>query len=171
MTAADDTTAEQTTQRVGADEARHRMPTVERLVRASPEAVFEVLSDGWSYAAWVVGTARIRAVSDDWPAAGARLHHSVGLWPLLLSDDTQVLDCVPGRRLVLRARLRPLGEADVTIELEPVAEGTRLTFAEDLTSPGARSLVPGFVRDALVTRRNAESARRLALLAERATHD
>ena len=36
------------------------MNEVSRIFRCSPEAVFDVLSDGWSYATWVVGAARDR---------------------------------------------------------------------------------------------------------------
>jgi hypothetical protein len=128
-----------------------------------------VLADGWSYAAWVVGTARIRAVSSDWPRPGATLQHSVGLWPLLLSDETHVVAAEPGLRLVLRAKTRPIAEAAVTIEVEPAPGGSRVTLAEDVISPVVRAVLPSVVRDRLVTFRNAESARRLALLAERAT--
>ena len=39
---------------------------------------------------WAVGAARIREVDEDWPAVGARIHHSVGAWPVLISDTTVV---------------------------------------------------------------------------------
>jgi hypothetical protein len=55
--------------------------TVNRHKDASPGEVWAVISDGWSYASWVVGASRIRAVSSDWPAEGARIHHSVGARP------------------------------------------------------------------------------------------
>ena len=67
------------------------------------EQVWEVLSDGWLYALWVVGASRMREVDHGWPQPGARLHHSVGSWPLLLDDVTESLQCVPGSRLVLDA--------------------------------------------------------------------
>jgi hypothetical protein len=38
------------------------MPGVERSTSAGPGEVWSVLSDGWLYASWVVGAARIRAV-------------------------------------------------------------------------------------------------------------
>lgn len=39
---------------------RLRMSENERLIHASVEDVFAVLTDGWSYASWVVGASRIR---------------------------------------------------------------------------------------------------------------
>ena len=54
-----------------------------RVMNATPDQVWEVLSDGWLYPLWVVGASRMREVDDAWPALGARLHHSVGTWPLL----------------------------------------------------------------------------------------
>jgi len=68
----------------------HRHPTghvvavigVQRMVSAPPEAVWEVLADGWVYTGWVVGASRMRSVDPAWPVPDARLHHSVGGWPL-----------------------------------------------------------------------------------------
>ena len=56
---------------------------------ATTEQVWSVLADGWSYAMWVVGASRIRAVDTNWPAPGSRIHHSVGVWPVVLSDHTE----------------------------------------------------------------------------------
>ena len=145
------------------------MATVDRVMTVSPEKVWEVLADGWLYPLWVVGASRMREVDDPWPSEGAQLHHSVGVWPALLDDTTQVLACEPGRELVLTARGWPMGEARVTITLE--AEGhdrshTRVSIAEQAVSgPGA--LVPRVVADPGIAWRNTETLRRLAYLAER----
>ena len=72
------------------------MATNTRTIHATPEAVWDVLADGWLYPLWVVGASRMREVDDHWPAVGARLHHSVGSWPLLLDDETEVVAVVPG---------------------------------------------------------------------------
>ncbi len=57
------------------------MIEVERHVKVSPADVFSVLADGWLYSGWVVGASRIRAVDEQWPAVGSKIHHSVGSWP------------------------------------------------------------------------------------------
>jgi uncharacterized protein YndB with AHSA1/START domain len=138
-------------------------------VAASPEDVFAVLGDGWSYGSWVVGSARIRAVPDDWPQPGSKLYHSVGVWPVMLSDHTEVLECDPPRRLVLLAKGRPLGEATVEIVVTPEGAGSRVVIGEDVATSGVRALVPRPLRSAMIRARNVETLRRLAMLAERAT--
>src|SRR6476659_6586262 len=92
-------------------------------VSASPERVFEVLSDGWQYAGWVVGSVKVRAVESDWPRPGTRIHHAVGAWPMILQDETKVEVCEAPSHLVLLARGRPLGEARVDLRMEQTAAG------------------------------------------------
>lgn len=132
---------------------------------ASPAAVWSVLADGWLYATWVVGASRIRDVDPHWPAAGSRIHHSVGLWPVLINDHTEVLDSEPERRLVLRGRAWPAGEAHVHITVEPGPGGTEITIREDVIA-GPGRFVPKPVRQILFVPRNKEALRRLALIAE-----
>ena len=145
----------------------------QRTIHASPDAVWRVLSDGWLYPLWVVGATRMRDVDPEWPAQGSRLHHSAGVWPLIVNDETTVEAVEPQRRMQLRAKGWPLGEADVLIELEPTDDGsgpgtggeTVVRIHEDAASGPAR-LVPGVVRSPLMKWRNSESLRRLAFLAE-----
>ncbi len=126
-----------------------------------------VLADGWLYPVWVVGASRMRAVSSDWPAVGATLHHSLGSWPLLIDDTTHVLVSRPGRELRLRGRGWPTGEVEVQVLLKPTADGgCDITMREDAAAGPAR-LVPRPVRHLMLAPRNNESLRRLAYLAER----
>ncbi len=126
-----------------------------------------VLADGWLYPVWVVGASRMRAVSSDWPAVGATLHHSLGSWPLLIDDTTHVLVSRPGRELRLRGRGWPTGEVEVQVLLKPTADGgCDVTMREDAAAGPAR-LVPRPVRHLMMAPRNNESLRRLAYLAER----
>ncbi|HEX5017928.1 MAG TPA: SRPBCC family protein, partial [Actinomycetes bacterium] len=96
---------------------------VRRVVDAPPTSVAEVLSNGWLYATWVVGASRIRGVDLHWPQEGSSIAHSVGLWPALLSDRTFVVAEDLPRRLELRARALPVGQADVVITIDP-ADGS-----------------------------------------------
>ena len=140
--------------------------TVEREVQAGADAVWSVLSDGWSYATWVVGTASVRAVDEGWPAAGTRIHHSVGLWPLLLHDTTSALESDAPTHLVLEARGWPLGKAHVTVEVRPQGERSSLVSIREDAVAGPGKLVPKPLRQAVILPRNREALRRLALLAE-----
>jgi len=141
-----------------------------RVMQATPEQVWEVLSDGWLYPLWVVGASRMREVDDGWPAPETRLHHSVGSWPLLIDDVTESIESVPGTRLVLHAHAWPTGRATVTLQLNPVGAETEVVIEERATAgPGA--LVPGLVQDPLLGWRNVEALRRLAYLVERRQQD
>ena len=141
------------------------MTAVDRVVNAEPSDVWAVLADGWLYPLWVVGASRMREVDDTWPGVGSRLHHSVGSWPVLVDDTTSVLAAEPDRRLLLRARAWPAGEAEVDLRLDATPGGTEVTMTEDVVSgPGA--LVPKPLRSPVLARRNVEALRRLALLVE-----
>ena len=142
------------------------MSTNTRRVQATPQQVWDVLADGWLYPLWVVGASRMREVDDHWPAVGAQLHHSVGSWPLLVDDTTEVVEVVPGSLLVLEARFWPAGKAGVTLRLEAVGAETDVTIEEDATG-GPGRLVPKLLRDPPLAWRNVEAMRRLAYVVER----
>ncbi|MEV8607087.1 SRPBCC family protein [Amycolatopsis sp. NPDC051373] len=141
------------------------MIEVTRVVDAPPSAVFAVLADGWTYSGWVVGSAHIRDVEAPWPAVGARLHHSVGVWPLQLEDTTVVLAVTPGESLRMEAQGWPFGTAEVEVTLTPHGGGTLVRMGERaLRGPG--KLLPEAVQAVFLRPRNRESLARLAALAE-----
>ena len=141
-------------------------PTLTRHVRAPADAVWSVLSDGWSYAMWVVGASRVRAVDPSWPDVGTAVHHSFGLWPAVIDDLTKVERLQPGSDLVLTARGWPAGEARVHLSVAPSGpDRCVVTLTEDAVS-GPGTLVPAPLRHLLLVPRNRETLHRLALLAE-----
>lgn len=141
------------------------MATNAREIRTTPAKVWAVLSDGWLYPVWVVGATRMRDVEGPWPEVGARLHHSAGVWPAVIDDNTEVLECDPGRFLKLRARGWPLGEAEVSITLAPVGASTRVEITEKaVAGPGA--MLPKAIENVAIGYRNTETLRRLAYVAE-----
>jgi hypothetical protein len=142
------------------------MISVERIVKTTPQRVWDVLADGWLYPLWVVGASRMRDVDDAWPAVGSKLHHSVGAWPALLNDDTEVTESEPLKVLGLRARAWPVGEAAVRLHLEVQGAHTRVVIEEDAVS-GPGTLVPKAIRAPGLKWRNVETLRRLAYIAER----
>ena len=141
------------------------MSTTTRPVSATPEQVWEVLADGWLYPLFVVGASRMRDVDASWPAVGARLHHSVGSWPLMIDDTTEVLEVEEAKRILLLARGWPAGQAHVDISLQPSGDTTVVTITEDATA-GPGLLVPKPLRDVQLHWRNVETLRRLAFVVE-----
>ena len=141
-----------------------------RVIRTVPERVWDVLADGWLYPVWVVGATRMRDVDTEWPAPGSKLHHSVGVWPLVVSDDTEVLECEPRQLIRLRARGWPAGEAEVAITLSATGADTLVEISEDLVS-GPGLLVPEPARVPMIKLRNTETLRRLAFIAEHRVRD
>lgn len=143
------------------------MSRTTRVLDCSPQDVFDVLADGWSYATWVVGAARIRGVDEGWPKQGTQIHHSVGLWPLLINDNTEVEHIDAPRELRLKVRIWPTGSGIVTMRCIPQAGGrTEVVMEEQLVS-GPISLMPKAAQDFLLDKRNVEALRRLSYLAER----
>lgn len=141
------------------------MSTTKNIFHCTPEDVFAVLEDGWTYGMWVVGAARIRAVDAGWPAPGTKIHHSVGLWPVLLSDTTSVEAVDAPREITLTARAWPTGQARVRITCETHPQGTLVTMEEQATS-GPAAMMPDAMQDPMLHLRNVEALRRLRYLAE-----
>lgn len=141
------------------------MATNRRSLTCSPDDVFGVIANGWLYPSWVVGASRMRDVDAEWPAVGARIHHSFGVWPVLINDTTSILEWDPPRHVKLKARGWPMGSAVVILDAEARDGGCLVTITEDaVEGPGA--LVPKPIRTAGILPRNAETLQRLAYLAE-----
>jgi len=134
-------------------------------VDTSVSQVWSVLDDGWLFPLWVVGASRMRNVDPGWPAIGTKLHHSVGGWPLLLDDETEVLNVVPGEFLHLKAHSWPAGAAEVLLTTESIGTQTKVTIRED-ASDGPGTLVPQALRQLSIVPRNREAMKRLAFIAE-----
>jgi len=135
-------------------------------VDAPPERVFDVLDDARTYEFWVVGCRDIRAVDESWPAEGAAFHHSVGMGPFTVKDQTSVLERDAPRRFKLRALARPAGVAHVLFDVVPRGSGSEVTITEEPVE-GLPAKLHNPVQDHLIHNRNVETLRRLRWLAER----
>ncbi len=142
------------------------MARTEIATSASPQDVWDVLMDPDAYGHWVVGSSHIRAVDPEWPSPGSRFHHSVGVRPFTLSDHTRVEELDPPRRLVLKAKARPLGTARVELVLRPEGTGTHITMIEGPGDPVSKPLMANPLSQRLLRARNDESLRRLRRLSE-----
>jgi uncharacterized protein YndB with AHSA1/START domain len=137
-----------------------------RFMPVPPQAVWDALADPRGFGYWVVGSKTVRDADPDWPAPGSKFHHTVGLGPFEASDHTESVEADPPRRLKLRAKVRPLGTASVTLDMTPKDGGTvvRITENPDGVFRPLAFLPPLQVFSLL---RNAESLMRLEELALR----
>jgi hypothetical protein len=140
------------------------MGTVIRTVATTPDRVFAILADGWTYSGWVVGCSHIRNVDRGFPAPGTKIHHSVGVWPATIEDTTEAVESEPDRRLVLEARVWPVGKAKVAFTLEGRGDETVVTMVEEATDGAGRAL-QNKVTDPVLDKRNEESLARLFAMA------
>jgi hypothetical protein len=140
--------------------------TTIRDLPASRQAVWDVIANGWTYSQWVVGNSRTRAVDGHWPEPGSAIRHSVGVWPLVINDQTEVESCTPGEEIVLKARVGLFGAARITLRLTDLADGCRIEMIE-VPVTGPASLLPDPVALVAVYPRNRECLWRLGALAAR----
>ena len=140
--------------------------TVTRDVAASRQRVWDVLADGWTYSGWVVGNSRIRAVSSNWPAAGARILHSIGTWPAVIDDETVVERAEIGRELVLLANVRPAAKARIVMRLSDTDDGGCRVEMTELAVSRPLRWVPDNIQLLGMAPRNRECTWRLAMIAE-----
>lgn len=144
------------------------MATNSITINAPVDRVYGLLADGHSYADWVVGAKRIRSVDPGWPAIGSKFRHTIGAGPLTIDDESEVLDVEPRRRLELRVRARPAGEAHVTLTLTTADGGTRTNVEMEEHPVRGLAMLVGRnpIADRLLARRNDEALRRLKNRAE-----
>jgi uncharacterized protein YndB with AHSA1/START domain len=154
--------------RMGQPEGIDSSLTVERDIAATRQRVWDIIADGWTYSQWVVGNTRMRAVDPTWPKKGAVIHHTVGVWPLVLNDETEVESSKPAQEIVLLAKGRPLGNARITLRLSDSGSGSgcHVEMAE-VPVGGPLNWVPRRLALAAAHPRNRECLARLAALAER----
>lgn len=140
------------------------MATNRRVMDAPRESVWKVLSDGNTYASWVVGTSAIRGVDAGFPAVGTSLHYQIGRGPLRHDGHTEVLS-VSDTRLELEAHAWPLGSVRIELQIEDAPAGRSVVTMVEHPARGTAAMLHNPVGDALLKLRNVESLRRLEKLA------
>lgn len=121
-------------------------------------AVFDVITDPYSYPNWLVGTLNIRRVSSDWPLTGSYFTHTVGFGPVRIPDRTTIRAIDRPRIVEMLVRARPAMEAVVRFEVTSSASGCTLRMHE--TPIGVFKVMSMFVKP-LIRLRNERSLRRL----------
>jgi uncharacterized protein YndB with AHSA1/START domain len=136
------------------------------LIRADPDAVFDVLDDASAYPRWVVGARRVHTVDSSWPAIGSKFQHALGTAGAELHDSSKVIDRNRPKSIVLEVRFRPTGIARVEIRVAPTHPGS-LVMIEETPIDGPITKLPRFVTGSLLTLRNALALQRLRHEVER----
>lgn len=131
---------------------------------------FEVLEDPRALRRLVVGTRKVRRFDPRWPDPGSTVLYRAGVFPLFIRDRTQILECEPGRRLVLDARASRVGRFRVEFRFEADRQdgtaGTKMTVDEDaVDGVAARPSLRGFV-DPVTVFRNRVLCRRFRRMVE-----
>lgn len=143
------------------------MAVTERTMKATPRQIDEALRDGWNFADWVVGAVHVRGVDPQWPQPGSNVQHRLGAWPLVINDATEVVAYEPEKRLDLRARLWPFGEAEVSLQWEQNSPGTCRVRMEEQFVHGPALTLRNQVADTVLHSRNRESLERLEHLTQK----
>lgn len=143
------------------------MAVLNVLVDRPPDHVWDVLSDGSSYAEWVMGTKYIRDVDPGWPNLGAKIHFSFGVGPWTLNDVTTVRLVEHGQHLELEANAGPLGSARVSIRLLPWGQERTVVILDEHPLTGAGARWHSLPMEGLLRFRNERMLRSLAEVVER----
>src|SRR5687768_8153983 len=140
---------------------------------ASPEQVFEVLIDPYSFPKWVMGAKRIRGVDPDWPRPGSAFHHASGAGgDVTVKDKTELITMNPPLSLVLQAYLRPLGIVRIRIELDRgSSDGTTLLTIREAPAPGTKLRKVKKLLDPALYARNRKSLKCLEKLIRESVTD
>ena len=119
----------------------HASFSVERIYPVQPARVFQAFADPDAKRRWFVEGEgfEVRSYHHDFRIGGREESRfqflgNDQLGPTPMGNDTVYLDIVPNERMVIAYAMtmagRPFSASLATIELEPVAEGTRLVYTE-----------------------------------------
>jgi uncharacterized protein YndB with AHSA1/START domain len=142
------------------------MAIVNVVIERPREQVWDVLSDGYAFKDWVMGTQDVRDVDANWPEVGSAIQYSFGWGPLTLKGRTVVRQVEPGHRLGLEADAGLLGTARIVIELDDWG-GDTVVVLDEHPLRGPSYLLHNTVTDAVLLLRGRPMVQKLAKLVER----
>jgi carbon monoxide dehydrogenase subunit G len=101
-------------------------------VPVPPEQLWSVLTDWEDQAAWMADADRVEVVSRDRDGVGVRLRVRTRLFGIpAFTEPMEIVGWDPPRRVAIRHGGPVAGTG--TWDLEPVADGTRFTWTEEVT--------------------------------------
>ncbi|MFE7169726.1 SRPBCC family protein [Streptomyces sp. NPDC057616] len=137
-----------------------------RLVKASPQRVWAVLSDGDRYTEWVVGTSASWQTRGRWPEVGAALSYVVRLGPARLTNETIVRRSEEPTVLELEANAGALGTARIAFELRPWGRQC-LVIVDEHPLGGVGGLMHNVAAEVVIQLRHRAMLARLAGICEK----
>lgn len=138
------------------------MGTVEIEIDRPRADVWRGLIDAESYPRWLVGAQEVDAPST-WPSPGSSFEHRIGAGPVRIPGSTTSRQVEDQSRFRLTAGMGPLGEADVTFEVEEMGPARTRVRMSERPSDGAVRVGDRLVHpvvDRIIDRRNTASLRR-----------
>lgn len=139
------------------------MSTVEIEIDLPRSRVWAGLLDAESYPCWLIGAQEVDAPAS-WPNPGASFEHRIGAGPLRIPGTTTSREVDEPNRFRLTAGMGPLGEADVTFELDELAPHRTLVRMSERPNEGIVHVTDRIARplvDRVIDLRNTSSLRRL----------
>jgi uncharacterized protein YndB with AHSA1/START domain len=106
---------------------------VSTVIAAPPEAVWAAVEDVGSHVEWMADAEAIRFVGDQRQGVGTRFVCDTKVGPLRLADRMEITEWEPPTAMGVRHSGLVTGTGRFT--LRPEGEGTRFTWAEELTFP------------------------------------
>ena len=108
--------------------------TAARHIKASPEAVAQIMFDPSRDPEWIGGASSVETPSDDPTKIGARVTRHGGFLGRKFSWQTEVTAFEPNRLLDMHFIAGPMKGGSVTYRIEPYANGSRVSIRN--TGPG-----------------------------------
>lgn len=135
-------------------------------VAASAGTVFSVLADPRAYDDLLPGARRVRGFDRDWPRPGSAVHQTLGIGPLGVPEEVEVVDIDEPHVVRLRARLLPLCDHRLDFVLRTEDGGTYVMVESwPVSGPTAKLWNP--LLEQLAWLRAEELLRRLRGMVER----
>jgi len=127
----------------------HATLVIERSYEASPARVFAAFASPKARMRWGVPSKNVELVYDeaDFRIGGLDIGRCGPRGNLIYRVETRYHDIVPGQRIisteVVSEGQHRLSFALITVEFEPVADGTRLVLTDQVAAYGGASMVDG----------------------------
>ena len=135
-------------------------------VAAPADTVFSVLADPRAYDHLLPGDRRVRGFDQDWPRPGSAVHQTLGIGPIAVPEEIEVVEIDEPGLVQLRVRVIPLCVHRLDFRLRTEDGGTYV-MVDSWPVAGPTSKVWNPLLDQVAWARVEELLRRLSQMVER----